>query len=220
MTLSDIIASVRRLLQDDQYDAAVITEAANWFVYELFNNNHTRLMEVSTTLEGAAGDTLIDFPDDMVAWTTIYLTVPQVYDLKETYLQYGDFMRSYANFATATPGIARNWTDFGNAIRFAQPLSVSHTLNLDYLREPVPMVSTSDDCEVPLRYAELVAKGSKARVMEIDEDYAEAAQERNLLSPLVTTFIRNEARGGGKTKPTVIRTNRRNVNGNRHFIGQ
>ncbi len=45
--------------------------------------------------------------------------------------------------------------------------------------------------------------------MEIDEDYAEGDQERSLLDPLVTTFIRNEARGGGKTKPTVIRTNRR-----------
>jgi len=219
MTLEQIIASVRRLLQDDEYDATVITEAANWFVYELFNNNHTRLMETSTTLDGALNDTLVDFPDDMLAWVTIYLTIPQVYDLKHSYQDYGDFMASHANFATASSGQARDWTDFGNAMRFAQPLNGSHTFNLDYIREPVPMEELTDDCEVPGRYIELVAKGTKARVMEIDEDYAEAAQERTLLDPLVTTFIRNEARGGGKTKPTVIRTNR-GYSGRSRYIGE
>lgn len=219
MTLSQIIASVRRLLQDDEYDAATITEAANWFVYELFNNNHTRFMEATTTLEVSPGDTGVDFPEDLLAWTTIYLTTPQVYDMSSYYHQYGDFMKAHANFATATSAQARDWTDFGNSMRFASPLSADSVFNLDYIREPVPMENVGDSCEVPGRYAELVAKGTKARIMEIDEDYDEAKQERNLLAPLVTTFIRNEARGGGKTKPTIMRTNRRAVSGGR-YIGE
>lgn len=213
MTLSEIIASVRRLLQDDEYDAVTITEAANWFVYELFNNNHIRLMETTTTLQMAEGDTTVSFPDDLMVWTTIYLTSPQVYDLYATYMQYGDFMKGYANFATATPAQARNWTDFNNGMRFTAPVSTDSVINLDYIREPVPMENDGDECEIPSRYAELVSKGTKARIMEIDEDYDEAKQERNLLAPLVTTFIRNESRGGGKTKPIVMRTNRRRFGG-------
>lgn len=217
MTLAQIIASVRRLLQDDEYDADTIMEAANWFVYELFNNNHTRLMEQSITLEPGAGDLAINFPDDMMAWTTMYLTSPQIYDLTNYYKEYGDFMKAHANFATATAGQPRYWTDFGNAIRFAQPLSVDAVINVDYVRAPKAMVANSSKCEVPARYAELVAKGTKARIMEIDEDYQEANQERALLAPLVTTFIRNEARGGGKTKPTIMRTNRRSIGSGRRM---
>lgn len=221
MTLADIKTSVRQLLQDDQYDGDVIANAANWFVYELFNNNRTRLMEDSTTLTVSAGETTVDFPDNMLAWISIYATAPSVFDMSDNFSEYGAFMTNHAGFATASAARADVWTAYGNAMRFAAPLSVEHTFQVDFVREPVPMEADSDDCEVPDRYAELVARGSKARVMEIEEDYQYAQQERDLLAPLVTAFIRNEARGGGKTKPTVIRTRRtRNSRGGVPRLGE
>lgn len=221
MTLLEIKTAVRTLLQDDQYDGTVIAQAANWFVYELFNNNRTRLMEDSDTITASVGDTTAAFPDGMLAWISIYATVPNVYDMSDNYIGYGEFMGHHPNFATATPAAVDGWTDFGNAMRFAAPLSAETTFQIDFVREPVPMENDSDDCEVPNRYAELVARGTKARVMEIEEDYQYAQQERDLLAPLVTTFIRNEARGGGKTKPTVIRTRRgRNSRGGVPRLGE
>lgn len=219
MTLADVISQTRTLLQDNEYEEDIITMAANWFVYELLNNNRTRLMETSTVIEAASGDTTLDFPDDLMAWINIYLTSPQIYDMNNYMHEYGEFMGKYSNFATATAGQARDWTQFGNGMRFAQPMSADSTFNIDYIREPVPMESDSDDCEIPDRYAELVARGTKIRILEIDEEYAEAAQERNILAPLMTTFIRNESRGGGKTKPTVIRTNRF-TSGRKQYIGE
>lgn len=212
MTLADIKRSVRGLLTDDQYDEDLITEAANWFVYELFNNTRTRLMEASDTITTSINDTTADFPSDMMTWISIYRTVPDVAPITDEYLQYAQFMERYANFATATARRQGQWTMFGNAMRFSAPLSVAHTFQIDYLREPVPMEDDGDDCEVPDRYGELVSKGTLARIMEINEDYAEAAQERTNMEPLVNTFIRNEARGGGKTGPIIMNSRRRRGN--------
>lgn len=212
MTLADIITSVRGLLTDDQFDEDLITEAANWFVYELFNNTRTRLMESSDTISVLANATTADFPSDMMTWISIYRTVPSVAPITEEYMQYEQFMQRHANFASATAARQGDWTMFGNAMRFAAPLSVAHTFQIDYLREPTPMEDEGDDCEVPDRYSELVSKGTLARIMEINEDYAEAAQERTNMEPLVNTFIRNEARGGGKTGPIIMNSRRRRGN--------
>lgn len=212
MTLADIKASVRGLLTDDQFDEDLITEAANWFVYELFNNTRTRLMESSDTITALAGAVGADFPSDYMTWISIYATSPQVADITRDYVQYAQFMETSANFATAGSARLRRWTMFGNAMRFANPLDVAHTFQIDYLREPTPMEDDGDDCEVPDRYGELVSKGTLARIMEINEDYAEAAQERTNMETLVNTFIRNEARGGGKTGPIIMNSRRRRGN--------
>lgn len=212
MTLADIVTSVRGLLTDDQFDEDSIKEAANWFVYEVFNNTRTRLMESSDTITALAGATEADFPSDMITWIYIYETAPSVYSILGDYVQYAQFMQSNANFATATAARLGRWTMFGNAMRFGAPLSVNHTFQIDYLREPVAMEDSGDDCEMPDRYSELVSKGTLARIMEINEDYAEAAQERTNLEPLMTAFIRNEARGGGKTGPIIMNSRRRRSN--------
>lgn len=213
LTLKQIKASTRRLLQDNQYDEATIVEAANWVVNELCNNNRLRIMERSAELEAAQGDTTVDFPEDMMTLVEAYVTSPQVYNFKDQYVEYGDFMSNYANFATSTQAQGRAWTDFGNAIRFAAPLNGRHLFQIDYLGEPEPMQRDGDVCVIPARYAELVNRLTKARVLEIEEDYDSAAEERNIISPQMTTFIRNEARGGIKTGPTIMRTRRRRMGG-------
>lgn len=215
MTQAEIRTSVRGLVGDPAYDGALIDEAANWFVYELFNNTRTHLMEESDELTASAGDTTVDWPSDFMTLLHFYLTVPQVIDLKSAFMEYETFMRSYANFASAGIQQVTNVTIFGSGLRFSAPLNVDHTFQLDYLREPTPMTEDSSTCEVPDRYAELVSKGTLARVMEINEDYDEADNERSNLQPLLTTFIRNEGRGGNKVGPAaVIRTNRRRIGGN------
>lgn len=213
MTRAEYVAAVRGLLVDVDYDETLIAQALNWFVYELANNNRLRIFEASDTLSPAINATTQDFPSDMITLISMYLTSPQVYDMGPNYVEYGSFMRSYANFATATAAQAYAWTDFGNAIRFSAPLLTASTLQVDYIREPVPMEDDGDECEIPDRYSELVSKGALARIMEINEDYAEAQQERDNYAPLMTTFIRNEGRGQIKTGPSIMRTNRGKANG-------
>lgn len=207
-TLSEYRGIVRGLVSDTQYDETLIDQAINWFVYEVFNNTRTRLMEASDELFASQGDTLLEMPDDFMTRIHFYMSAPQVLNMKFGFTEYETFMDSYSNFASANQQQGQTWTDYGADIRFSAPLNADHTFQLDYLREPVPMEEDDDECEVPDRYSELVAKGALARVMEINEDYAEAAQERTNMEPLMTTFIRNEGRGGGKVGPGVIRTNR------------
>jgi hypothetical protein len=129
--------------------------------------------------------------------------------MSDFYREYRDFMNSHASFASNQAARASEWTMFGNGMRLSSPLLTDMSFQFDFVGEPKQMVKDNDDCPLPSRYSELVARGSKARILEIEEDYDYASQERKLLEPLVTTFIRNEARGGGKTKPTIIGTGRR-----------
>lgn len=209
MTLNQYIQSVQKLLQDDQFDPSVITDSLNWFVYELANNNRLRIFEDSDTLEAYLGDTFVEFPEDLLAWTSIYVTSPRAYNVGDYELAYNTFMERHAGFASQKPVELREWTPFGTGMRFAAPLDTDHSFQIDYVREPIPMKRPNDTCEIPDRYSELISKGALARVMEVNEDYSEAVQERVNLEPLRIAFIRNEARGGGKTRPNVIRTGRR-----------
>jgi hypothetical protein len=218
-TLGEIKTAVRGLLQDDQFDDNLLTQAANWFQYEVFNETRSRLMETSDTVEAEAGDTSIDLPSDLMTRIAIYVTAPQVYELSDA-MSYRQFMANYANFATAPATPLRAWTDYGNAIRPSAPLQTAVTLQIDYLREPTPMEKDGDDCEIPRRYMEMIAYGTLARAMEINEDREEAADVRDLLAPMLTTFKRNEGRGGGKVGPAaVIGTgrNRRSYRADRDF---
>lgn len=213
MTLAEYRTVVRGLLTDDQYDATLIDQALNWFVYELFNDTRTRLMESSDLVSALANSSTADYPDDLLTIIGIYVTAPRVFQLNDA-MEYKSFMRNYADFATATAREVSAWVPYGGQMRFSAPLKTATTFQIDYLRIPTPMENDSDDCEVPDNYSELVAKGALARIMEINEDYSEAEQERELLAPLLTTFKRNEGRGGGKTGPaSIMRTNRRRNGG-------
>lgn len=206
--LSQYRINVTGLVGDANYDLTLVDQAINWFINEVHNNSRIRYMETNDQLYVSAGDTDIDMPDDFQTRLWIGLVVPQVIALNKNFVEYEDFMDQYANYLTSNPAQIGTYTDFGQGIRFSAPSLTDATLNLDYLRRPTPMVEDDDTTDMPDAYEELISKGALARLMEINEDYGEAVNERNNLDPLLTAFIRNEGRGGAKVGPTVMRTNR------------
>jgi hypothetical protein len=193
---------------DSSYDLTLVDQAINWFINEVHNNSRIRYMETNDQLYISAGDTDVDMPDDFQTRLWMGLTSPQVVPLNKSFVEYNDFMQNYANYLTSNPAQIGVYTDFGEGIRFSAPSLTDAVINLDYLRRPTPMVNADDTTDMPDAYEELISKGALARLMEINEDYAEASTERNNLDPLLTTFIRNEGRGGAKVGPTIMRTNR------------
>lgn len=213
LTLGDIKTGVRGLLVDTDYDETLIAQAANWVIYELFASYRLRMAESSDTLTALLNSTTLDYPSDLLTTIEIYSTSPVIQDMSRFEMNYKDFMATHAGFATATAQRVREWVDYGRAMRFSAPLSEATTFQIDYLRTPDTMEDDGDACELSRIYEELVDKLTLARIMEINEDYAEAQQERSNAAPLLTTFIRNEARGGGKVGPQKIRQNRGKVGG-------
>lgn len=211
MTLGDIQTIVGKKLSDTSFDPVLITASANWFINELFTNNLIRFMEKSATLSASTGDTRIPFPADFqtIIKEGLYLLTPQVWNLSRFFVEYGDFMRRWPGYLSYTATLPYQWTDFNNGMRLAAPLSANVTINCDYVRRPVPMALTTDVCELPDVYQELVILGTLARCMDVNEDYGEAQSELNNLAPLITAFIASESRGNIKTGPTIMRTNRR-----------
>lgn len=206
--LSKFRANVRGLVSDPEYDLTLIDQAINWFIFELHSNSRIRYMEANDQLYPSTGDTDVDWPDDFMTLLDLSLVSPQVLPLTKNFVEYADFMQLYTNYLTSKPVQIGTWTTFGSGIRFSAPSKTNAILNVDYLREPTLMVDATDTTDIPDRYEELVSKGALARIMEINEDYAEAQSERNNLSPLLTAFIRNEGRAGSKVGPTIMRTNR------------
>lgn len=208
ITLSQYRSNVRGLVGDTSYDVTLTDQAINWFINEIHNNNHIRYMEEADTVNISAGDTVADFPDDVNNILGLTSTSPQILDVLQQRMEFGDFMKLYPGWQTYTPQQVRRWTDFSNQMRLAAPALTDTILAIDYIRIPTPMVDDNDTTDIPDTYEELVSKGGLARLMEINEDYGEAATERNNLDPLLTAFISNEGRGGLTVGPTVMRTNR------------
>lgn len=210
MTLADIRGWVSDRLQDTSFEDSIIDSSANWMVSELVNNTRLRFMEENDTLFASAGDTTVDFPDDMQTFIKegLYLISPQVWDLAPYFMEYGDFMKRFPGFATYTATSLYQWTDFANAMRFAAPLNADIEINIDYIRRQTLMVNPTDVCDIPDAYQEIMAIGTLARCMDVNEDYGEAQSERNKIAPNITAFIRNESRGNIKTGGTRMRSNR------------
>lgn len=213
ITLADIRAAVRRKLDDDQYDAATIDEAANDFQGEIFASHRIRYMESSAELSVGAGDTSINMPRDFLTMLEMIVIEPgnQFRSIKDDYVEYSTFMRTFANYSSSRASRIGNWTDFGNGIRLSAPSDGDYSLTLDYLRQPKYMERDSDRSEFKRMYRELIVLGTLARVMEVNEDYAEGSQERDKLDSLITSFVRNEGRGGFKVGPNIIATRRRRI---------
>lgn len=212
MVLQDIVSKVRGKLGDTSFDEGLITDAANWFINQLFTNTATRMMEETDTLTPSAGDTTVDMPDDFQTLITLNLITPNPpgpYELKDFHMEQIDFMKKWPGWETYPAAHLRDWTDFNNTIRFSAPLLADTVIAIDYLRQPALMVNLTDTCELPDIYQELVVLGALARCMDTNEDYPEASQELANLSPLITSFIANEARGQMRTGPVIMRSNRR-----------
>lgn len=214
MILSEIWSSVRGLLQDQQFSTDKITEAANWWQDEIFANNLYRKMETTAPITALQGVSTADFPDDMQRSLSVWVTSgpTQPYDMNRFYMNHDLFIQRFPKYLTYPQQYATFWTDFGNQMRFSAPLKVDHVFTHDYIRRPVDMVASTDVCEIPDQYRQVISKGTLARIMEQNEDYGEAQVERQVIAPLVTTMIAREGRGQIRSGPVVMKSGRRPTN--------
>lgn len=217
MILQDVRQLVRQKLDDLQYDGNKVDSAINWFQFELFNNTRTTIMEDDLNIAFVQGDYEVTIPSQVQVITEILVvpTNPSIrpYSIWKNRQEHGDFLQNFPNFMVANQTDLREWSFYGRKIRFAAPANFAGNLFVEFVRRPVKAVNDNDVLEIPDNYEELAVLGGVARVMEMNEDYAEAAQERQNLEPLQVTFIRNEGRGSQKTGPTIMRSNRRGRGG-------
>lgn len=219
-TLGDIRAAVKRKLDDSGFPDATIDEAANDFQFELFNDNRIRFMEESTQLTVGPGEYSKALPDDFMNLINMIVldNATTFRNLTEDhYMEYDAFMLRYANYTVATAAKLRDWTFFGEGVRFSAPSDGSYNVNVDYLRSPTLMVDASDECELPINARELMTLGTLERCMRVNEDYNEADFESERLDGLRTAFIKNYGRGGFKVGPQTIKTGHGRMRGRGQF---
>ncbi len=210
MTRADYIALERVVLGDTSADADKITQALNWTVNDLFTSNRLRLAEASDDLFAATGEYEMDLPDDIdkIIPEGFYVVTPQVARMDSIKMNYEELMQEFPGYKTYPNGQLRHWAIYGATIRFSNPLDADYAFTLDYLRNPVDVVNDTDVLEIPDKYSELILLSTKARYLEMDEEYDDAIDVRTNIEPLRLNFIRNEGRGQAQTGGYVMRTGR------------
>lgn len=225
-TLGNIRTAVKDKLDDNQFSDASIDRAANDFQFELLNDNRIRFMEKRATLTTSNGATSVALPTDFMNLInmTVLDSATAFRDItKSGFNEYDTFMASFGNYTVAASSKIYDWTFFGEAIRFGAPANGAYNINIDYMRSATVMVASGDLCEIPVNYRELMTLGTLQRVMRINEDYNESAQEKAELQRLRVSFIKNYARGGVKVGPQIIKSNRGGTSSrwraDRDFVG-
>lgn len=211
LILSDIRTAVRTKLNDETFDADIIDMAVNDFQNQLFTDYRLWQMEDTTNPSLGTGEYEVTIEDDVITFINFSLTDSDgaVHPFKAGFLSYDEFMRQHPDYATATAGRPLHWTRFGSLLRMSCPADATYTLNIDYLREPELMVEDEDEAEVTTTYKQLMVTGALVLVLENNEDYDYAENERAKLQGLITAFVRNNARGATMTGPIVMKTRRR-----------
>lgn len=218
-TLSSYRADVRADLDDSEYDSAVIDRAINDYINEIATRAKCRKLEASDELFISAGDTDVEFPDDKNTILNLSVTSPTpASNIMRNYQEYEDFVADNPGFASATSQAVASvdWTDFGDGMRLAAPAKADTTIFCEYMRVPTKLEADDDENELDPNdvYHEMFVVGARARAMERNEDYDEAAIERQKLTGriiggqwrpgLEDTFIKNEGRGRIKKGPTIM----------------
>lgn len=97
MILQNVRQLVRQKLDDLQYDGNKIDSAINWFLFELFNNTRTTIMEDDTNIPFWQGDYEVTIPPEVQVITELQFrytdTSIRPYSIWKNRQEHGDFLQ-------------------------------------------------------------------------------------------------------------------------------
>lgn len=210
--LSDIRTKVRQRVRDTSYDAAEIANYLNDTQNDVFNEYRLPFMEATqdyTLTVGVAditnsGSLPSNFvtPIDLILTTGGQEKVLTPRDVREMDFLYPD----YESSGTAN-GIPMEWYKYAQTIKVYPEPVLAYTVTLRYYKKPTLLSSDSDIPSLPSEFEELLVVGAAYRIMQIKDNYDQAAilenKYKELLDKLVMKYTRNQV-----GMPTIMRTNR------------
>lgn len=206
--LSDIITKVQLRIRDTGYSTSEITNYINDTQNDVFTEHRLPFMQTTQTYQTTVDDS------DLTSGTGLPTDFVQAIDLvmttqgRESVLEYRDF-RQMDEFYPAQPqtGTPTAWYQYGTEILLYPTPDAVYDLTLRYHKRPVTLAADADVPEIPKEYEELLVVGAAYRVLQVKDNYDQAAILENKYAELLQKLVVNYSVPQTGT-PLVVRINR------------
>lgn len=217
----DIVTKVQQRIRDTGYSSTEIKNYINDTQNDVFNEYRLPFMQTNQDYTLTIGESDITNGDGLPTNYVQAINLVITTNGQERVLTYRDFREIDRN--TPDPndediharGEPDEWYFYAETIRVYPEPDAAYTLTLRYYKKPTLLSADSDVPEIPSEFEELLVVGAAYRVLQVKDNYDQAAILENkymeLLQKLVMKFSRAQV-----GKPTVMRINRRAL-GKAHF---
>lgn len=160
------------LLDDEEYEPAILDRAINRAVREIYNQFELSFMEKIFSGSIPQESIMFKYPDDLALAQSHVLTAPDGVQrtMDNSYMPWRDFNRIYPTPASNKPGAPTHWTSYGGNILLSQPTDKEYTLDIFYLKKPAKLLADTDVPEIPEEFSELILLGAYIRIAKRNED--------------------------------------------------
>lgn len=219
--LSDIITKVQKRVRDTAYNTAEITDYINDTINDVYNEYRLPFMQ-----------TYVDYVvpanvQDITNGSGLLPDFVQAVDLQVTstgkesqliYISYEKLFNEYPDpdDLTAYPAsIPTHWYMYDETIKIFPAPAEQTNVRLRYYKKPTDLVQAVDVPSIPSQFSELLVVGAAYRVLQVKDNYDQAAILENkyneLLQKLVVKYSVNQT-----AQPIRMRINR-NAMGKTNF---
>lgn len=217
-TLGDIADKVRARVRDTAYASDEITNYVNDTINDIYNEYRLPFMQTIQTYTVTIGVSDITngvlLPANYVQAINLTLTtasyekVIPYYDFQQADEAYPDPDDTTLHPTSSSPDY---WYFYGNTIRVFPAPKTAYALTLRYYKKPTALDDDADVPDVPAQYEEILVMGASYRVLQVKDNYDQAAILQNkydeILDKLVARSVQPQV-----GRPIVITTsNRRHV---------
>lgn len=217
----DIVSRVQARIKDTAYSAAEIKSFLNDTQNDVFNEYRLPFMETTqnyTLVDGVSDITNgSNLPSNYVQATDLILTT----SAREKVIPFRDIREVDAlnpdadDTTTYAKGVPDYWYYYAETIRVHPVPDTGYTVTLRYYKKPTLLSADADVPDIPSEFEELLVTGAAYRVLQVKDNYDQAAVLENkyneLLAKLVAKFSQKQV-----GTPTRMRINRRAL-GKAHF---
>ena len=211
-TLGDITDKVLQRIRDTGYSTSEVTNYINDTQNDVFNEYRLPFMEttqaytltvgVADITNGSNLPTNFVTPIDLLLTTNGYENTLVFRDVRDMDALYPDYESS--SYPNNTPTDAYK---YAQTIKVFPEPNIAHTVTLRYYKKPTLLSADADIPELPSQFEELLVVGAAYRIMQVKDNYDQAAilenKYKELLDKLVMQYSRNQV-----GRPTIMRINR------------
>lgn len=215
-TTGDIVTRVQQRIRDTNYSSTEIKSYLNDTQNDVFNEYRLPFMETIQNYTLAAGvSDLTDgsgLPANYVQAIDIFLTT-EGREKRLIYIDVREFDREYPDGDNSTlypANVPNNWYFYAETIRLSPKPNEAYTATLRYYKKPTLLSGDEGVPELPSEFEELLVMGAAYRVLQVKDNYDQAAILQNkydeLLQKLVVKYSQSQV-----GVPMRMRINRRAV---------
>lgn len=210
----DIVIRVQQRVRDTGYSSTEIKGYINDVQNDVFNEYRLPFMEATQDYTFTVGVADITngsgLPANYVQALDLILTTAG-YEKKLTYRdvrEMDDLYPDYENSTTHPNGVPSDWYLYAQTLKVFPEPDLAYTATLRYYKKPTALSGNSDVPELPSEFEELLVVGAAYRVLQVKDNYDQAAILQNkydeLLQKLVVKYSQPQV-----GSPMRMRINRR-----------